>query len=59
MNNDPNVWHEVPTLTHQADGLLSAEISHFSEWAAGVNPERWTPQWNMPAVSEFSGAARV
>jgi RHS repeat-associated protein len=54
---DPNVWIEVPITVHQNEGLISAEVSHFSEWASGVRPERWNPSWNPPAVSEFSGAA--
>ncbi len=54
---NPDVWHEAPSRRHQADGLLSAELTHFSEWAAGVRPDRWTPKWHMPTVAEFSGAA--
>lgn len=55
--SNPDLWHEVPIITHQGDGLISAEVTHFSEWAVGVRPERWNLQWNPPSVSEFSGAA--
>lgn len=53
---DPNRWIETPILIHQPGGLISVELTHFSEWAAGVRPERWNPAWNPPTVSEFSGA---
>jgi RHS repeat-associated protein len=55
--DNPNQWYEAPVIVHQQAGLLSAEIGHFSEWAAGVQPERWQPGWTRPYVSEFSGAA--
>jgi hypothetical protein len=54
---EPTIWHEVPITVHQEDGLISAEVSHFSDWAAGAHPTQWTPGWNPPAVSNFSGAA--
>ncbi|NKQ37798.1 MAG: hypothetical protein HF973_19570, partial [Chloroflexi bacterium] len=53
---NPAVWHDVP-LAYQSNGLISAEVTHFSEWTAGWRPEPWTPQWTPPAVAEFSGAA--
>lgn len=53
---DPNRWIEAPILVHQPGGLISVELTHFSNWAAGVRPERWNPAWNPPTVSEFSGA---
>ncbi|MEZ4511196.1 MAG: hypothetical protein R3C62_04930 [Chloroflexota bacterium] len=28
-------WHHVDTTVYQEDGLISAEVPHFSEWAAG------------------------
>ncbi|MFQ5433559.1 MAG: LamG-like jellyroll fold domain-containing protein, partial [Anaerolineae bacterium] len=54
---DADVWHRVPITVHQEDGLISAEVFHYSNWEAGVKPERWTPSWAPPAVSQFSGAA--
>ncbi|WP_420627681.1 LamG-like jellyroll fold domain-containing protein [Candidatus Leptofilum sp.] len=54
---NPNLWHEVPITVYQEDGLISADVLHFSSWAAGVRPERWNPTWTPPAISEFSGAA--
>jgi YD repeat-containing protein len=53
---DPNRWIHVSPTTHQPDGLLSFETLHFSEWAAGVMPDKWNPSWNPPVVSTFSGA---
>ncbi|MBX3058575.1 MAG: hypothetical protein KF770_19090 [Anaerolineae bacterium] len=38
--NDPDIWIEVPLDVYQPDGLLSAEVTHFSNWAAGVRPDR-------------------
>ncbi|MBE2198234.1 MAG: hypothetical protein IAE79_06450, partial [Anaerolinea sp.] len=55
--SDPDIWIEVPIDIYQADGLFSAEVTHFSNWAAGVRPERWNPSWTPPVVSSFSGAA--
>ncbi|MBE7529150.1 MAG: hypothetical protein HS099_05395 [Ardenticatenaceae bacterium] len=54
--NDPDIWIEVPLDVYQPDGLLSAEVTHFSNWAAGVRPDRWNPSWTPPTVSAFSGA---
>ncbi|MBL1128411.1 MAG: hypothetical protein HND44_07905 [Chloroflexi bacterium] len=54
--NDPGIWIEVPLDVYQPDGLLSAEVTHFSNWAAGVRPDRWNPSWTPPTVSAFSGA---
>lgn len=54
--SNPNRWIDVPIRVHQVDGLFSAEVTHFSEWAAGARPERWGLTWNPPGVSEFSGA---
>lgn len=54
---EPQVWHDVPVWLHQSDGLLSAEVTHFSEWTAGWRPQSWTPLWTPPSVSAFSGAA--
>ena len=54
---DPQVWHDVPIWVHQSGGLISAEVTHFSEWTAGWRPQPWTPLWTPPSVSEFSGAA--
>ncbi len=31
-------WRSVPTTVHQADGLLSAEINHFSELVGWGQP---------------------
>ena len=53
---NPAVWHDVP-LSYQSGGLISADVTHFSEWTAGWRPEPWTPQWTPPTVAEFSGAA--
>ncbi len=53
----PGEWIEVPVTTHQAEGLISAEVTHFSDWTTGWRPEAWAPQWRLPTVSEFSGAA--
>jgi RHS repeat-associated protein len=53
---NPDIWIEVPLDVYQSDGLLSAEVMHFSNWAAGVRPERWNPSWTPPTVSTFSGA---
>ena len=50
-------WSGVPVWVHQKEGLLSAEISHFSSWTTGWRPEVWGPSWTPPTVSEFSGAA--
>lgn len=38
--SDPLVWHGVPTTVFQRRGLISAEVAHFSDWKAGVKPER-------------------
>ena len=54
---DPNVWHHVDIDIHQEAGLISAEVPHFSEWAAGISAERWTPSFVEPNVNTFSGAA--
>lgn len=55
--DNPNEWIEVPVTTHQSDGLISAEVMHFSDWTTGWRPEAWAPQWRLPTVSEFTGAA--
>jgi hypothetical protein len=55
--NEPGLWHEVPITVHQESGLISAEVTHFSTWVGGSNPERWNPSLVQPTVSEFSGAA--
>ena len=55
--NDPNLWRDVPITIHQEEGLISAELTHFSDWTAGWRPSAWAPSWTLPAVSEFSGAA--
>lgn len=52
-----SLWVDAPHWVHQSDGLLSAEVSHFSNWTAGWRPEVWTPSWTPPSVSAFSGAA--
>ncbi|MBE7528789.1 MAG: hypothetical protein HS099_03525 [Ardenticatenaceae bacterium] len=57
--NDPGIWIEVPLDVYQPDGLLSAEVTHFSNWAAGVRPDRWNPSWTPPTVSAFSGAVTI
>lgn len=54
---DPNTWYEAPIKIYDDDGLFSADVMHFSNWAAGVRPQRWNPSWSPPGVSEFSGAA--
>lgn len=54
---NPGEWIEVPITVHQSNGLISAEVTHFSEWTTGWRPEAWTPQWHLPTVAEFSGAA--
>ena len=54
---DPTLWHDVPLTVYQEDGLISADVLHFSNWAAGVRPQRWNPTWSPPSVSAFSGAA--
>lgn len=54
---DPNHWIEVPITLHDAKGLISADVGHFSTWAAGTRPERWNPSWVPAAVASFSGAA--
>ncbi|MCB0016225.1 MAG: hypothetical protein KDE09_00475 [Anaerolineales bacterium] len=54
---DPDVWHPVDIDVHQETGLISAEVSHFSEWSAGITAERWSPSFIEPDVSTFSGAA--
>ncbi|MCI0649353.1 MAG: hypothetical protein L0332_26045, partial [Chloroflexi bacterium] len=41
--SDPLVWHGVDIDVYQPNGLISAEVTHFSNWAAGVRPERWNP----------------
>ncbi|MCA9941945.1 MAG: hypothetical protein KC449_00620, partial [Anaerolineales bacterium] len=53
---DPTIWHDVPITVYQEDGLFSADVLHFSNWAAGVRPQRWNPSWSPPDVSAFSGA---
>jgi hypothetical protein len=53
--NEPGLWHEVPITVHQESGLISAEVTHFSTWVGGSNPERWNPSLVQPTVSEFSG----
>ena len=55
--NQPDVWIEVPTDTHDRQGLISAEVSHFSNWQSGWRPEAWALEWRPPAVNEFTGAA--
>ena len=55
--NEPGLWHDVPITVHQDSGLISAEVTHFSTWIGGSRPERWSPSFVPPAVSEFSGAA--
>ena len=53
----PGRWHEVPIQQHGRTGLVSAEVTHFSDWTAGWRPEAWALEWAPPTVSEFTGAA--
>ncbi|MGB1252072.1 MAG: RHS repeat-associated core domain-containing protein, partial [Candidatus Promineifilaceae bacterium] len=55
--DEPGEWLAVPTTTYQDNGLLSADVNHFSNWAVGAAPEQWNLSWTPPAVSGFSGAA--
>ena len=54
---EPGRWLEVPITVYDDTGLLSAEVSHFSDWQAGWRPEAWAMEWRPPSVSEFTGAA--
>lgn len=49
-------WVGVPAQ-FDSNGFLSADVTHFSSWALGVNPQKWAPSWTPPTVSAFSGAA--
>ncbi|MCB0037185.1 MAG: hypothetical protein KDE51_24305, partial [Anaerolineales bacterium] len=50
-------WTDVPITVTQSDGLLYAEVNHFSNWVAGWRPDAWTLEWQPPSVSEYTGAA--
>lgn len=53
----PDDWIEVAVTVYQRDGLIGAEVPHFSAWATGWRPEGWTLQWELPSADGFSGAA--
>ena len=53
---DPLLWHDVEFTVHPEANAMSADVPHFSDWAAGERPEAWGLTWSPPAVSEFSGA---
>ncbi|HSH05152.1 MAG TPA: SpvB/TcaC N-terminal domain-containing protein, partial [Anaerolineae bacterium] len=51
-----DVWHTAPIQIFD-EAILVTEVTHFSEWQAGLTPEGWTPLWSPPTVSSFSGSA--
>ena len=55
--NEPGSWIEVPTDVYGHTGLISAEVSHFSNWQSGWRPEAWALDWQPPAVNEFTANA--
>ena len=54
---DPSLWHEVDITTHDEAGLISAEVSHFSDWVSGWRPDGWSLHWDPPSADGFSGSA--
>ena len=54
---NPGEWIEVPVRVYQEEGLLVADVDHFSAWSVDARPEQWALTWNPPTVSQFSGAA--
>lgn len=55
--NEPDVWVEVPIEVYGSQGLISADVPHFSNWQSGWRPEAWALEWRPPTVNEFTGAA--
>ena len=55
--DEPGRWIEVPINTHGKNGLISAEVDHFSNWEAGWRPGAWGLEWRAPGVNEFTGRA--
>ncbi|MEM7799222.1 MAG: hypothetical protein AAF633_08535, partial [Chloroflexota bacterium] len=55
--NDPGTWIDVPVTVHAEDGLISAEVDHFSNWQGGWRPQTWGVTWSPPSVGEFTGSA--
>ncbi|MEM9776131.1 MAG: DUF6443 domain-containing protein, partial [Chloroflexota bacterium] len=54
---NPNELIDVPIKTHDRLGLISADVTHFSDWTAGWRPEGWALHWDLPSASGFNGAA--
>ncbi|MEM8861044.1 MAG: hypothetical protein AAGD96_22195, partial [Chloroflexota bacterium] len=50
-------WIEVPVTIHEKTGLISAEVTHFSNWTSGWRPESWGMSWTPPTTAEFTGSA--
>ena len=53
---------EVPTTFDATTGVLTAQLTHFSTYEAGVNhtaPAPWKFETNLGSVSGFRGAATV
>ncbi|MCZ7668977.1 MAG: hypothetical protein M5U34_18190 [Chloroflexi bacterium] len=53
----PGEWLETSLTAHDSHGLISAEVSHFSNWEAGWRPNGWTFQWQPPTPDPYTGAA--
>jgi YD repeat-containing protein len=48
---------DVEAAYDEETGLLTAEVTHFSEWEIGVVSEGWMPILTPPVPDLFSGAA--
>jgi len=55
--SNPGEWHEIDVNYYGSQGLISADVAHFSNWEAGWRPEAWALEWKPPTVNEFTGAA--
>ncbi|MBP7693152.1 MAG: hypothetical protein KA764_14605, partial [Anaerolineales bacterium] len=54
---EPALWHRPEVTVHDAAGLISVQTNHFSNWAAGAEPEPWQVSPSLPTAAAFSGAA--
>jgi hypothetical protein len=55
--NDEHAWHKLPVVLDDVQGVIQANLGHFSSYIAGSEPGEWHYQWALPTVSTFSGAA--
>lgn len=53
--DDPSTWIEA-TSTVSEDGIVMADVDHFSNWNAGWRPEAWRMTWSPPVPDLFTGS---